>query len=90
MVSYPEEVSAFDQFLESILGKDDDELEKVKLLGKDYLWYKEVVVFEVLFLHNRLPSVPCDCLLCALNTPANRLAQVPGKPYIFRLDIKFH
>lgn len=43
VVNYPEEVSAFDQFMKSISGKkDEDEMNKLKILGKDYLWYKEV------------------------------------------------
>jgi protease-4 len=42
VVNYPEEKSAYDQFIESIFGKKDDELAKLQLLGKDYLWYKEV------------------------------------------------
>lgn len=41
-VFYPEEVSAFDQFMKSLTGKDDEELDLVKILGKDYLWYKEI------------------------------------------------
>ena len=42
VVNYPEEKSAFDQFWNSLFGKDDDDLAQMKLLGKDYLWYKEV------------------------------------------------